>query len=42
MLKHNESKGNFKGVTAAEVSAAIRYRDSGPMKDVGIVTTLFS
>jgi hypothetical protein len=30
MLKHNESKGNFKGLTAAEVSAAIRYLDSGP------------
>jgi hypothetical protein len=30
MLKHNESKGNFKGLTAAEVFAAIRYLDSGP------------
>ena len=30
MLKHNESKANFKGLTAAEVSAAIRYLDSGP------------
>jgi hypothetical protein len=30
MLKHNESKGNFKGLTAAQVSAAIRYLDSGP------------
>jgi hypothetical protein len=42
MLKHNESKGSFKGLTAAEASAAIRYLDSGPMKDVGIATTLFS
>ena len=30
MLKQNESKANFKGLTAAEVSAAIRYLDSGP------------
>jgi hypothetical protein len=30
MLKHNESRGSIKGLTAAEVSAAIRYLDTGP------------
>jgi hypothetical protein len=29
MLKHNESRGSVKGLTAAEVFAAIRYLDTG-------------
>lgn len=34
MLKRNESKAPLKGVTAAEISAAIRYLDSGPSDEI--------
>ena len=35
MLERNESKWNSNGVTAAEISAAIRYLDSGPCDEIG-------
>ena len=34
MLERNESKWSSKGVTVAEISAAIRYLDSGPSDEM--------
>ena len=34
MLERNESKWNSKGVTVAEISAAIRYLDSEPPDEI--------